>query len=237
VRDPPRWVGIDAWVGAICFNKAEAAKRSLPPPVSWQNLLNPIYRGQIVMPNPASSGTGYFHASAWLQIFGEDAGWRYMDRLHDNIAMYVHSGAKPCRMAATGEFAIGIAYDLAGAIARQQGAPVDVLLMKEGAGWDMDAAAILRGTKNQLAAQRLMDWAARRKANELYAKWLPLVAIEGVAGPLPHYPKNIEQTMIKNDFPWASANRARILAEWQRRYDSKSEPKWRLALLQETQDC
>jgi iron(III) transport system substrate-binding protein len=224
-NDPPRWVGIDAWVGAICFNTTEAAKRSLPRPASWQDLLNPIYRGQIVMPNPASSGTGYFHVSAWLQLFGEDAGWRYMDRLHDNIALYVHSGAKPCRMAATGEFAVGIAYDLAGSIAKQQGAPVDVLLMKEGGGWDMDAAAILRGTKNQLATQRFMDWAASRKANELYAKWLPLVAMEGVARPLPHYPENIERMMIKNDFAWASANRARILAEWQRRYDSKSEPK------------
>jgi iron(III) transport system substrate-binding protein len=28
--------------------------------------------------------------------------------------------------------------------------------------------------------------------------------------------------MIKNDFAWASANRARILAEWQRRYEGKS---------------
>jgi iron(III) transport system substrate-binding protein len=70
-----------------------------------------------------------------------------------------------------------------------------------------------------------MDWAASRKANELYAKWLPLVAMDGVAGPVPHYPAEIEKTMIRNDFVWASSNRARILAEWQRRYDGKSEPK------------
>ncbi len=41
--------------------------------------------------------------------------------------------------------------------------------MKEGGGWDMDAAAILRGTKKPEAARRLMDFAASRKANELYA--------------------------------------------------------------------
>jgi iron(III) transport system substrate-binding protein len=31
--------------------------------------------------------------------------------------------------------------------------------------------------------------------------------------------------MIDNDFEWAASNRKAILAEWQNRYDSKSEPK------------
>jgi iron(III) transport system substrate-binding protein len=222
---PPQWVGIDAWVGALCFNTIEAKKRNLPRPASWRDLLDPVYRGQLVMPHPASSGTGYFHVSAWLQLFGEEEGWKYMDKLHDNIAMYVHSGAKPCRMAGAGEFAIGISADISAANAKRQGAPVDPVVLKEGGGWDMDTAAILRGTKNLAAAQRLMDWAASRKANELYAKWLPLVAAKGVTGSLENYPPNIEQSMIKNDFAWASSNRARILAEWQRRYNAKAEPK------------
>lgn len=224
-RNPPHWVGIDAWVGAVCFNAIEAGKRNLKRPTSWYDLLDPAYRGQLVMPHPASSGTGYFHVSAWLQLFGEEEGWRFMDRLHENIALYVHSGAKPCRMAGAGEFAIGISADISAANAKRNGAPVEAVVMKEGGGWDMDTAAILRGTKNLEAAQRLMDWAASRKANELYAKWLPLVAAQGVSGSLANYPPNIEQSMIKNDFAWASANRARILAEWQRRYNAKAEPK------------
>ncbi len=224
-RNPPHWVGIDAWAAAVCLNTVEAGKRSLPRPQSWKDLLDPVYKGQIVMPNPASSGTGYFHVSAWLQLFGEEEGWKFLDKLHENIAWYVHSGAKPCRMAAAGEFAVAIGYDLSGAQQKQRGAPVDVLLMREGGGWDMDAAAIIKGNRQPEAARRLMDWAASRKANELYARWLPLVAMAGVSGPVPHYPMDIEKAMIRNDFAWASANRARILAEWQRRYDSKSEPK------------
>ena len=31
--------------------------------------------------------------------------------------------------------------------------------------------------------------------------------------------------MIKNDFAWASENRARILAEWARRYEGKAAKK------------
>jgi len=224
-RDPPRWVGIDAWVAALCFNTTEAAKRGLKSPKSWKDLLNPAFKGQVVMPNPASSGTGFFHVSAWIQIMGEAQAWAFMDKLHDNIAMYTHSGTKPCRMAATGEFAVGVAYELAGATARQQGAPVDVLLMAEGGGWDMDATAILKGTKNPAAAQRLADWSASRKANEMYSKYLALVAIAGIKSPIPGYPEGVETSMIKNDLAWASANRQRIIEEWRRRYDGKTEKK------------
>jgi iron(III) transport system substrate-binding protein len=216
--DPPAWVGMEAWVGAVCLNTVEAAKHKLPAPKSWFDLIDPVYKGRIVMPNPASSGTGYFHVSAWIQLFGEDKAWAFMDALNKNVAHYEHSGTKPCRQAATGEFAVGISYELAGATLKSKNAPIDILLMKEGGGWDMDTAAILKGTQKLAAAKRLMDFAASRKANEMYAKYVSQVAIEGVAKPIPNYPEGVAQSMIKNDLEWASEHRDRILAEWTKRY-------------------
>jgi iron(III) transport system substrate-binding protein len=216
--DPPHWIGMQAWAGAVCFNTAEADKLGLPKPTSWYDLLDARFRGRITMPDPSSSGTGYFHVSAWIQLFGEEEAWRFMDRLHANIATYEHSGTKPCRNAATGEFPVGISYELAGAQAKQRGAPVDVRLMKEGGGWDMDAAAILKATRNPEAARRLLEFAASRRANEVYAQFIPQVAIEGVAKAIPFYPEGVAASMIKNDLVWASENRDRIIAEWQRRY-------------------
>jgi iron(III) transport system substrate-binding protein len=216
--NPPFWVGMDAWIAAVCFNTIEAKKFNLPVPRSWFDLLDPVYRGHIVMPNPASSGTGYFHVSAWIQLFGEDQAWAFMDGLNRNVADYVHSGTKPCQQTAAGEFPIGIAYELIGASLKQKGAPIDILLMQEGGGWDMDTAAILKGTAKLDAAKRLMDFATSRKANEIYAQFVSQVAIEGIAKPIPHYPDGVAASMIKNDLEWASDNRDRILAEWTKRY-------------------
>lgn len=216
--NPPSWVGLEAWVSAICFNTAEAKTRGLPAPKSWFDLTNPVYKGQIVMPHPASSGTGYFHVSAWIQLFGEEKAWAFMDDLHKNVAYYEHSGTKPCRQAASGEFTLGVSAETAGAQLKTAGAPIDVLLMKEGGGWDMDTAAILKGTKHLDAAKRLMDFATSRKANELYAAMASQVAIEGVAKPKPNYPDGVAESMIKNDLEWAAANKERIIAEWTRRY-------------------
>ena len=216
--NPPHWIGMQAWAGAVCFNTVEAGKLDLPTPISWYDLLDPRFRGRLTMPNPSSSGTGYFHVSAWIQLFGEEEAWRFMDRLHANIATYEHSGTKPCRNAATGEFPVGISYELAGAQAKQRGAPVEVLLMMEGGGWDMDAAAILKATRHPEAARRLLDFASSRRANEVYAQFIQQVAIEGVAKAIPFYPEGVAASMIQNDLVWASENRERITAEWQRRY-------------------
>ena len=89
----------------------------------------------------------------------------------------------------------------------------------------MDTAAILKGTKKLDAAKRLMDFAASRKANEIYAKFVSQVAIEGIATTIPNYPAGVAASMIKNDLDWAADNRDRILLEWQRRYDGKSAKK------------
>jgi iron(III) transport system substrate-binding protein len=223
--DPPAYVGMEGWVAAVCFNTVEAKKLVLAKPTSWFDLLEPPFKGKITMPHPASSGTGYFHVSAWIQMFGEARAWEFMDRLHENIAFYPHSGSAPCKLAAAGEFPLGISAEISAADARQKGAPIEGLIMKEGGGWEMDTAAILRGTRNLEAAKRLMDFAASRRANELYASFVSQVAMPGIASNIPDYPAGVAESMIKNDFAWASANRTRILAEWTKRYEGKAAKK------------
>ena len=224
-KQPQTWVGMDAYLSLICFNTAEAKKGNKTTPASWADLIKPEYKDSIVMPNPASSGTGYLTVAAWLQIMGEEAGWKYMDALHQNIAQYIHSGSAPCVQAAKGERLIGIGLDTRGASEKTKGAPLELVIPKEGLGWELEVTAIVKGTKNLEAAKKLADWAASKKANELYAKTYPIVAFPGVANLPPNYPPNLEKVMVKNDVEWMAKNRDRILAEWTKRYDGKSAPK------------
>ncbi|MCB2121142.1 MAG: extracellular solute-binding protein, partial [Rhodobacteraceae bacterium] len=48
--NPPSWVGMDAWVAAICYNTVEGEKLGLTPPASWADLTKPEYAGHVVMP-------------------------------------------------------------------------------------------------------------------------------------------------------------------------------------------
>lgn len=221
--NPPAWVGMDVWAATLCFNTAEAEKLGLEKPISWQDLTKPEYKGKIVMPNPASSGTGFLDVSAWLQTFGEKQGWAYMDALHENIGQYVHSGSKPCKLAAAGEFPIGISFEYPAVQLKRQGAPLDIVLPKEGLGWEIEATGIVKGTQHVDAAKKLADFSASPKAMELYKENFAVLAQPGIAKPQTELPADYEQRLIKNDFAWASKNRDSILAEWRKRYDGKSE--------------
>jgi iron(III) transport system substrate-binding protein len=205
----------------------EAQKRGLPKPETWKDMTKPIYKGQIVMPNPASSGTGFFDVTAWLTLWGDDngkgGGWKFMDDLHQNIAQYTHSGSKPCNMASSGEFVMGISFEYRANSNKAKGAPIDLIFPKEGLGWDLEAFAIHKGTKKLAAAKKLADWASSKDAMLLYGKNFAITAQPGVAAPLANVPKDYEARLVKMDFATTAANRERVLAEWIKRYDSKTE--------------
>lgn len=224
-KTPDTWVGMDAYLAVVCFNTAEAAKGNKPKPTSWADLTKPEYKDSIVMPNPASSGTGYLTVAGWLTIMGEEAGWKFMDALHQNVAQYLHSGSAPCVQAAKGERLMGIGFDMRGASEKTKGAPIDLIVPKEGLGWEMEATAIVKGTKNLEAAKKLADFSASLKANELYGKYYAIVAHPQVKSMPANYPADGEKLMAKVDVDWMAKNRDRILAEWTKRYDGKSAPK------------
>ncbi|MDO9439951.1 MAG: putative 2-aminoethylphosphonate ABC transporter substrate-binding protein, partial [Beijerinckiaceae bacterium] len=211
-KSPPAWFGMDVWGATVCFNTVEAQKRGLPKPETWKDMTKPIYKGQIVMPNPASSGTGFFDVAAWLALWGDDngkgGGWKYMDALHENIAQYTHSGSKPCNMAATGEYVMGISFEYRGNTNKAKGAPIDLIFPKEGLGWDLEAFAIHAGTK------KLADWASSKDAMKLYGKKFAITAIPGVAEPLKNVPADYEKRLVKMDFATTASSRERVLAEW-----------------------
>lgn len=221
----PTWVGIDAWMTAFTVNKTEMQKRNLPIPAGYADLLKPEYKGLITMPNPASSGTGFLTVSAWLQLFKDKKGWDYMEKLHQNIAMYTHSGSKPSKMAATGEYPIGISFGYRGITEMKKGAPVTVVFPKEGSGWDLEANALVKKASLKPEAKLFLDWAISDTVMTEYNKNFAIITVKN-SNPVPDgYVANPLKQIIKNDFVWAAANRDSILKEWTARFDAKSEPK------------
>jgi iron(III) transport system substrate-binding protein len=215
--NPPSWVGIDIFMSAFCFNTDVGKKGNLPKPESWADLTKPVYKGHVVMPNPASSGTGYLSVASILQRLGETEGWKYLDALNVNIAEYTKSGSKPCKDAAAGERAVGVSFEYVALEMKKKGSPVEMVLPKEGSGYEMEANALTKkGAKNP-AAKQFLDWAVSDEAMALYAKYFAAVGVAGF--PVPEgLPKDISKVVYPNDFEWSAKNRERILAEWSKRY-------------------
>ena len=120
---------------------------------------------------------------------------------------------------------MGISWPFRGAKLKSKGAPIDIIVPEEGIGWEMQAVAIMTGTKNMEDAKKFVDWAVSGPAIEIYAGRYSVVAMPVKTKKWDHFPPEVQTRMIDNDFIWAAKNKSRIVAEWRKRYDGKTEPK------------
>ncbi len=219
----PKWVGNNAWMTAISVNTIEMKKLGIEEPKNFADLLKPEYRGLISMPNPASSGTGFLTVSALVQLLGEEQAWQYMADLDKNMGVYTHSGSKPAKTAASGEYPIGISYGYPGIKIKNEGAPINVYFPSEGSGWDSEANALINKKDIKDEAKIFLDWAISEEAMAMYAKSYAIVSREMDVKPPKGFPENPISQLIANDFSWAAANKDRILSNWEAKFGSKTE--------------
>ena len=227
-KQPEKWVGNTAFMTGIAVNTEELKKKHLPMPTSYEDLIKPEYKGTIVMPDPASSGTGFLTVSAWLQMMGEEKGWDYMKKLHENIATYTQSGSKPAKLAGAGEYPVGVSMIYSGLKEKQQGAPIDVVLPKEGLGWDVEANALIKkkDTKNEKLAKAFLDWAITDDVMKLYFEKNGFATIKNDYKVPEGFPTDVMDKLYKkNDLKWAAEHRDQILERWEKEFSQKTEPK------------
>jgi len=223
-RDPEsRWFAVTGYMAAFCVNNEVLAAKGLPMPASWADLLNPVYKDQIVMPNPASSGTGYLQVASLLQMMGEEKGWEFLRALDGNMAQYIKSGSRPCNNASQGEYAIGASFALRAIKNIAEGYPITMVIPAEGAGNELEANALMAASQHKDAAKRFLDWTLSDAAVEEYYAWKEIVTITGGAMPQNFLdaglPQDIGSVMWDMDFAWSAANRDRVLAQWQAEFD------------------
>ncbi|HSJ58762.1 MAG TPA: extracellular solute-binding protein, partial [Anaerolineae bacterium] len=219
---PPEWLGLSGWAPVLCVNRnlVPEQERALLESGSWDALTDRRFRGQIVMPSPYTSGTGYMVVSGLVQMqaYGEPDAWAYMDRLHENVAWYTSSGAEPCRLVAAGQVGIGIGANICSSDPRFQG--VLLVYPAPGAGWEMDAVALVRKDRIDQGALDFLAWAIGEQAMGEYATFRPMLAYDGFQPAQPCIAGLQGGEMIPDRFFWASANLERVIEKWQIRYDS-----------------
>jgi iron(III) transport system substrate-binding protein len=218
-KDPQgRWFATTGYFAGFCVNTEVLKKNNLPMPTSWQDLLNPVYKGQIVMPNAASSGTGYLQIVSLLQMKGEERGWQYLKDLDKNIAQYIKSGSRPCKAAATGEYAIGLSFAFSGVKQIIEGYPIKLVIPSEGAGYEVEVNMLMKTSKNKEDAKQFLDWLLTLDAAKLYGERAEMSSVPGAkpteavlkAG----LPADVSTVLYNMDFDASAKNKDRILGEW-----------------------
>jgi iron(III) transport system substrate-binding protein len=200
------WAGI--YVGSLGFasNKNFLEKHRLKPPESWDDLLNPAFKGQLVIAHPAGSGTAYTALITVLQLKGEDKGWEYWKQFNANVWQYTKSGAAPTQHVGQGEAAVGVVFSHDIVAQMEKGLPIALSFAKEGMGWEIGGMAIIKGAKHPALAKAWFDWALEPAIQELGPKYAAYQA-PTVKGAQPSRPELLQVKLIDYDFDYAGTNK------------------------------
>ncbi len=223
-KDPDgNWTAIDLYAAAFVANTKVLESKNLPMPKGWKDLLDPVYKDKLIMPNPASSGTGFLQVASLLVLLDpdyktkaieENKAWDFLKELDNNMGQYIKSGSKPAKLTAAGEYAVGCSFAYVYSSLKKKGFPVAMALPEEGVGFELEANALLKGAKHEAAAKMFLDWAISKGAMEEYAKFKLGVTYPGLSGPA-DLPSLDTVKLAPMDFPWQSENRIKILEVWQ----------------------
>ena len=215
--------GVYGGIIALGYNTEIVAKKKLPVPKCWKDLVNPAYKGEIMLGNPNSSGTAYLMLATLVQVFGEDEAFKYMAEVNKNVSQYARSGIGPMTAVTRGETAVGstVLHGVINEIVR--GFPVLPALPCEGVGYEIGSVAIIKGTHNLDAAKKFVDWSLTPEAQQigLDVKEYAIPTNRAVVLP-PQVPKLSDIKVIDYDFAkyGASDTRKRLLERWEKDINS-----------------
>lgn len=225
-NETPHWVGIDAWETAFLVNKDVLQQHGVTDiPQGYEDLLDPQYEGLIAMSDPSSSGTGLLTVNGILSLYGEEEGWKFLQELDKNVAVYLHSGSAPAKQTAAGEYGIGVSFGYRCIQSAQDLGYLGVVVFpEEGSGYDIEANALVaRAEGEKEIAKEFLDWAIQDQQMEKYATNYPIVATGVDTSALPEgYTGDPVGQLLDMDFQWCAANRESILEKWTELFSAKS---------------
>lgn len=218
VDDNDYWASIYTGYVGFVVNRDRCAELGIDVPSSWADLLKPELKGEIMMASAAASSTGYVIIASILQVMGEDAGWEYISKLHENVFQYTERGSTCISSAIAGEAAVGVCFTHDG-ITNQLAGYQDLLAVvvpSEGTGCEIGSVAILADGPDQEAAKRFYEFSLSPECQELAAQYgayqFPsnsdakvVEAAQSLVGVAP----------IVYDPVWAGEHKADIIAKWQ----------------------
>ena len=152
------WFSKGLTVVGFLVNNTLATELGMEIPQTWQNLLDEQYAGEIIMSNPAISGTNYGVVNCLLQVMGEEVGWDYFEKLNANIAYYGRRGSDPKNKVIADEYAVGITF-LDGTIdALLEQYDVTIVYPNDGVPYIPEGVAVFKGAENVDAAKYFVEW-------------------------------------------------------------------------------
>jgi iron(III) transport system substrate-binding protein len=212
-----RTVGVYLGILGFAYNDTVLKSKNIPAPQCWKDLVKPVYKEEVEMANPNSSGAAYNALSTVVQLMGEDEAFGFLRKMGQNVIKYPNAGVGPGEDVGRGEagVAIGFMHDLMKMTVA--GFPVKIVAPCEGTGYEIGSMSIIKGAKNMEEAKKFYEFALRA---DVQSEAVKAMAFQVPSNPAATYPaiaprldkiKTIDYDFAKYG---ASDTRKRLLQRW-----------------------
>ncbi len=213
------WTGFYLGPLSIFINNSrwEAEFPDVEKPTTFDDLLNPAFEGEIIMPNPTLSGTGYNFLASMVQLRGEDEAFEYFRELEPNVGEFTSSGFTPAQRTGIGEYLIAINFIHDQMLVSKAGFDVESIV-PEGAGWEIGANSIIADGPNPQAAEAFADFLSSREAGQLHTDITQRLSVRNDVE-LPEGATPLDELPINEDYSFEQA--AGMMEDLQNRWEDE----------------
>ncbi len=206
------WIGESPLPMVLFYNKTMVKDDEVPQ--TWDDLLDPKWKGKIAYCDPAKSGSAFTQLCTMIFAHGgpDGEGWAFVENFYKNLDGKLLDSSSNChKLVASGEFAIGVTLEKAAVLYTDPN--VGFVFPKQTSAVP-DGVALVKGAPNLDNAKIFIDFVTGKDcqtAQNTEWKRRPVrsdVEPQGLA-PLS------EIDLVDYDFDWASANKADIVAKFQ----------------------
>jgi iron(III) transport system substrate-binding protein len=204
----------------FCYNTDTIAKMGVAPPENYEDLLDPVWKGEVVAPHPAASGTAYAFVTTVLQLYRQEGetgieskkGWEYLKKLMGNVAEWTRSGSAPSKLVARGEYPVGISFFDRVYYLAKEGYPIKAVYLSPIYA-EPSCTAVVANSPHPEGARAFVNFMLSKEAQELAKKtgnYSVRPDVEPPAGALALAELNI----FKDDYLWGAENKKAILGQF-----------------------
>ncbi len=204
------WRGIYGGVLAFCV------AHSTKPPATWADLLRPDLRGEIVIPNPLTSGTATTillvqharSASAQERV-------QFLRALNAQTAHIAESGTSPAQLVAARRGSVAVTFAPYCDLQRAQSRAVTTVFPRDGTGYEVGAAAVLHGARHQREAMRFFRYVTSSEGQRVASSVSGQSPIaEDLDGNLAGVLASLQVPVLVKDSSVNSVLREALVTEW-----------------------
>lgn len=145
----------DKEAGCIVYSKSKCGENV---PTSYADLLDAKYKNSIIMPNPKSSGTGYYFYNGLASLNGKDEALNYFKELDKNVKEWSSSGSGPVKGVDRKEIAVGLGMHFQAVEYANKNSDIGITYFAEGSPYTLYTMGMINGKQEKPEVKEVYDY-------------------------------------------------------------------------------